>query len=139
MSQQKRRWTPNTQANQLWDGVAWRCCHAGTRLDRAHGGSAGSPDQCRAGKLRQWSRLERCVPGDALPWLAMSTGSRLLKRSRLKKKPYKLDSHTLRSLVKYEQHGSTLQSQNDVPERIRRQTYAAEQEKAKQKLRMAGE
>jgi len=49
------------------------------------------------------------------------------------KKHYKLMGHHLRSLVKFVQRGSKLEAQSDVPEDIRKQLYAEEQQQSNRK------
>lgn len=52
------------------------------------------------------------------------------------KKHYKLMSHHLKSLIKYVEQGSQLQSHEDVPTYIREQLYAEEQQRAKEQERL---
>ena len=51
------------------------------------------------------------------------------------KRHYKLNSHHLRSLVKYVDDGHQLQSQDDVPNDVREQFYAEEQRHQNRKLK----
>ena len=53
------------------------------------------------------------------------------------KKHYRLNSHHLRSLVKFVQDGSRLESHDDVPTDFRDQLYAEEQQKQERKAKTA--
>lgn len=56
-------------------------------------------------------------------------------RDTVGKKHYKLHTHHLRSLVKHVEQGSVLQDHDDVPEDIRRQLYAEEQQHVERQRR----
>ena len=54
-------------------------------------------------------------------------------RDPVGKKHYKLKTHHLRSLYRYVEQGASLQIQDDVPEDIRQQLYAEEQQRLDRK------
>lgn len=54
-------------------------------------------------------------------------------RDSVGKKHYKLKTHHLNSLIKHVEQGGTLQTQDDVPDDIREQLYAEEQQDVERK------
>lgn len=101
---------------------AYQLAERNARLD-AEQGTSGGPDP-----WRQVHSLLRCPgpPCDRGPYCWQDPDGR---------KHYKLLSHHLRSLVKRVQQGCQFQTHDDVPQDIRAQLYAEEQQQTSRKRR----